>query len=62
MDVGRSRPSSGFAPRSPAWDAVYAKDSRAAALYESWRGASDRGGRGRAGGPPPTRDDAEKRI
>ena len=45
-----------------AWDGVYTKDSRGAALYESWRGASDPGGRGRAGGPPPTRDDAEKRI
>jgi penicillin amidase len=45
-----------------AWDGVYAKESRAAALYESWRGASDLGGRGRAGGPLPTRDDAEKRI
>jgi penicillin amidase len=45
-----------------AWDGVYTKDSRGAALYESWRGASDLGGRGRAGGPPPTREDAEKRI
>jgi penicillin amidase len=45
-----------------AWDGVYAKDSRAAALYETWRGASDSGGRGRAGGSPPTRDEAEKRL
>jgi penicillin amidase len=44
-----------------AWDGVYTKDSRAAALYEGWRGASDQGGRGR-GGPPPTRDEAERRI
>lgn len=38
-----------------AWDAVYARDSRAAAIYESWRaaGSSGRGGRGRAGGAPP---------
>jgi penicillin amidase len=36
-----------------AWDAVYARDSRAAALYESWRsgGATGRGrGRGEGGG------------
>ena len=45
-----------------AWDGVYSKESRAAALYESWRGASDLGGRGRAGAPPPTREDAEQRI
>ena len=45
-----------------AWDGVYARDSHAAALYQSWLGASDLGGRGRAGAPPPTRDDAEKRI
>jgi penicillin amidase len=47
-----------------AWDGVYAKDSRAAALYEAWRAASDSGGRGRAGAgaTPPTRDDAEKRL
>jgi penicillin amidase len=45
-----------------AWDGVYTKDSRAAALYESWRGASDTGGRGRANAPPPTREEAEKRI
>ena len=45
-----------------AWDGVYARDSHAAALYQSWLAASDLGGRGRASGPPPTRDDAEKRI
>lgn len=44
------------------WDGVYTKDSRAAALYESWRAASDQNGRARAGGPPPTREEAEKRI
>jgi penicillin amidase len=41
------------------WDAVYSKESRAAARYEAWRSASDPGGRGRAGGPPPTRDEVE---
>jgi penicillin amidase len=45
-----------------AWDGVHTRDSRPAALYQSWLGASDLGGRGRAGGPPPTREDAEKRI
>jgi penicillin amidase len=30
-----------------AWDAVYTRESRAAALYESWRQASSAGGRGR---------------
>ena len=45
-----------------AWDGVYARDSRAAALYEAWRGATDLGGRGRAGAPPPTRDEAERRL
>src|SRR5262249_37474713 len=52
----------GVGARIAAWDAVYTKDSVAAALYESWRGASDTGGRGRRGGPPPTRDETEKRI
>ena len=40
------------------WNAVYSRDSRAAAIYEAWRGASDPGGRGRANAPDPTRDDA----
>jgi penicillin amidase len=44
------------------WDAVYSKDSRAAARYEEWRGAPDSGGRGRASGPPTTRDDVEARL
>jgi penicillin G amidase len=43
-----------------AWDGVYTKDSRAAALYEAWR-AADGGGRGR-GGAAPTRDTAEARL
>jgi penicillin amidase len=45
-----------------AWDGVYARDSRAAALYEAWRGASDARGRGRGAAPAPTRDEAEKRL
>jgi penicillin amidase len=47
-----------------AWDGVYAKDSRAAALYESWRAPGEGGGRGRGGAAPPvtTRDEAETRI
>ena len=47
-----------------AWDGVYAKDSRAAALYETWRGAAEGGGRGRGGAvpSPTTRDEVEKRI
>lgn len=45
------------------WDGVYSRESRAAALYEAWRGAGEPGGRGRgAGAPPPTRDEAEKRL
>jgi penicillin G amidase len=46
-----------------AWDGVYARESRAAALYETWRGTSESAGRGRGtGAPPPTRDEAEKRL
>ena len=47
-----------------AWDGVYTRDSRAAALYESSRAPADGGGRGRGGVAPPiaTRDEAEKRI
>ena len=45
------------------WDAVYARDSAAAAIYEAWRspggqGRGGRGGRGAAGaekGPPRAR-------
>jgi penicillin amidase len=45
------------------WDGVYARESRAALLYEAWRGASAPGGRGRgAGVPAPTRDETEKRL
>ncbi|MEX2663651.1 MAG: penicillin acylase family protein [Vicinamibacterales bacterium] len=33
-----------------AWDAVYTRESRAAALYESWRSAGTGGGRGRGRG------------
>jgi penicillin amidase len=35
------------------WDAVYRRDSPEAALYETWRAASDAAGRGRAGAPEP---------
>ena len=47
-----------------AWDGVYAKNSRAAALYEQFRGAAGSGGRGRggAGVPARTREEAEQRI
>lgn len=52
------------------WDAVYARNSAAAALYEAWRsgGATGRGGRGggRGGGAaeegPPSRDVVESRL
>ena len=54
------------------WDAVYARDSRAAALYESWRsadtagrGRGERGGRGQTGGPEATeatREQVEARL
>jgi penicillin amidase len=44
-----------------AWDGVYTRDSRAAALYEAWRAAADGGGRGR-GAAPATRDVAEARL
>ena len=61
MDRGGSR--GGAHPREiAAWDGVYAKESRAAALYESWRGASDLGGAGAQAGRRPTAHDAEKRI
>jgi penicillin amidase len=50
-----------------AWDAVYAKDSRAAALYETWRMGGEGTGRGRGGAAAAeaaaaTRDEVEKRI
>lgn len=50
------------------WDAVYARDSRGAALYEAWRevaggrGGRGRGGRGAAEGAEPSRDDIEARL
>jgi penicillin amidase len=47
-----------------AWHGVYARDSRAAALYETWR-TGGAGGRGRGSGTaaaPPTRDEVEKRL
>ena len=55
-----------------AWDGVYTADSRAAALYETWRGAAEAGGRGRGAGegrgrgaaaaPPATREETEQRL
>ena len=51
------------------WDAVYARNSAAAALYEAWRspGGQGRGGRGGRGAAtaddgPPTRDSVEARL
>jgi penicillin amidase len=49
------------------WDAVYARDSAPAALYEAWRspGGQGRGGRGRGRGAeegPPTRETIEARL
>jgi penicillin G amidase len=49
-----------------AWDAVYARNSRAAALYEEWRdaGQSGRGGRGSGRGQTTelSRDEVEARL
>jgi penicillin amidase len=49
-----------------AWDGVYTKESRAAALYESWRTGGEGGGRGRGRGAvppaPATREETEQRI
>ena len=46
------------------WDGIYTKNSRAAALYESWRGPADSGARGRgAGGEAArSRQDVETRL
>ena len=40
-----------------AWDGVYARDSRAAAIYETWRNGPSEGGRGRGRGQAPPADD-----
>lgn len=47
-----------------AWDGTYARDSRAAALYETWRTGGEVAGRGRGGTGtvPSTREEAEKRL
>ena len=50
-----------------AWDAVYTRDSRAAALYERWRSADSGGGRGRGRGQAAastelTREQVESRL
>ena len=44
-----------------AWDAVYTRESRAAALYDAWRtgGQAAGRGRGRGGAPPAERSQAE---
>src|SRR5262249_34026577 len=45
------------------WDAVYRKDSQAAAVYEAWRGSPGRGaGGGRARAEAPVRDAVEARL
>jgi penicillin amidase len=48
------------------WDGVYSRESRAAALYEVWKAATETGGRGRGGRgggtPQPTRDETEMRL
>jgi len=48
------------------WDAVYARESRGAAIYEAWRSAGQggRGGRGGRGATPadPTREPVEARL
>src|SRR5690606_7644388 len=50
------------------WDAVYARESRAAAIYEAWRsGGGGRGGRGAGSGrgtapAEPTREQVEARL
>ena len=47
-----------------AWDATYTRDSRPAAIYESWRAAVSGTGRGRgqAAQPEPTRDQVEAHL
>lgn len=47
-----------------AWNAVYGRDSSAAAIYEAWRAAADGGGRGRGQAPaaPPSRDEVSARL
>jgi penicillin amidase len=42
-----------------AWDHVYTRESRAAALYEAWRGAGNRGARGRGAATPPPASSGE---
>lgn len=44
------------------WDHVFTRDSRAAALYETWRTAGDGGGRGRGAAATPARDEVEARL
>ena len=49
-----------------AWDAVYTRDSRAAAIYEAWRSGGAGGGRGRGQAAPTqaelTREQVESRL
>ena len=43
------------------WDHVYTRESRAAALYETWRTAGEGGRRGGRGAVPPQRRQGERR-
>jgi penicillin G amidase len=45
-----------------AWDCVYTRESRAAAIYAAWMGASDLGGRGRPSDHEPSRERIEERL
>ena len=45
-----------------AWDGVYTRDSRAAALYEAWRAAAGGRGRGAGAATPPDRAETERRL
>ena len=45
-----------------AWDGIYARESRAAALYEAWRAASGGRGRGAGAAPAPDRAETERRL
>jgi penicillin amidase len=44
------------------WDGVYARESRAAAIYAAWMGASDLGGRGQPSDHEPSRERVEERL
>jgi penicillin amidase len=44
------------------WDGVYTRESRAAAIYAAWLGASDLGGRGQPSDHEPSRERVEERL